>query len=211
MSRFANPKKAQTWLDGDAFRAPSGTPIPDLKSIADFDPDPDKGLTSTVSGNDVDWDAYGGIEAGVDFTPEQSITDKEVWNKRGSVYDSFAGIRKDGGSFIAVDDNAATIKTRLRGGKIVKRGSLYIEEVGDEEEIALLYLFRRGTTKARGIYIPRAVLASPPSPGRFNGQDLDGWTFDWKYLDAPQPFTLNAPPSGVSVEDGDASGETPAP
>jgi hypothetical protein len=209
MSNFANPEAAQIWLDGDAFRAPENTPNPNQSKVEDFSPDAKNPLKSPgIDGDgEVTWEPFGGIEAGVDFAPEQKANDKTIWNYRGGIYDSYDDIRKDTGSFIAVDDNAATTKTRLRGGHIVKNGALYEEVMGDEEVIALTYLFRRGS-KVKGIYIARAKLAEPAAFGRFNGTDLDGWTFKFNYLSIPRPFTITKPAEGIEVVD---PGETPAP
>ena len=32
------------------------------------------------------WDAYGGIEAGIEVTAEQQVTKKKIWNKRNAIY-----------------------------------------------------------------------------------------------------------------------------
>lgn len=186
MSKNSNPNKARVWIDGDAYRSPAGTGLPTLTKW-------DQEEIKTGTAEDlVTWESYGGIEAGFEHKPEQKSNKLNIWNYREGAYDSYSDPRTDAMSFIAVDNSPATIKTRLRGGSIVHKDGLYVEEFGDEEEIALLFILRRGT-KGRGIYVERARLSDAPVLGRFTGKDLDGWTFNFDLLTPPKAFTIDAP------------------
>lgn len=191
MSKNANPALGRVWIDGDAYRAPAGTGLPTLTS---WSPET---VTTGTSDDTVNWESYGGIEAGFDHKPEQKSNKLNIWNYQKGAYDTYTDPRTDAMSFIAVDNSPATIKTRLRGGSIVKKNGLYVEEFGDEEEISLLFLLRRGA-KGRGIYVERARLADAPVLGRFTGKELDGWTFNFDLLTPPEAFTIEAP-DGVDV------------
>ena len=105
MSKYADPNKAYVWLDGDAFRAPKGTPMP-------ADP--------FAESLDAAWKPFGGIEAGFELTSEQSVQKKQVWNYRKSAYKVTREPLTEGVKFRAVDNTEATLLTRAQGGKVTK-------------------------------------------------------------------------------------------
>lgn len=181
MSDFADSKKAHVWLDGDAFRAPVGTAMP-------TDP-----FAATLTG----WDAYGGIEAGIEVTAEQQVTKKKIWNKRNSVYKIIRDALESGMKYRAVDNSKATLLTRLQGGKITKKGDLYVVELGPGEEFAFFCRFDDGVSKT-AFYCPRVTLPSPAKRAALDGQNLDGWEFDTSFLEGFEEV-LPELPAGITV------------
>lgn len=175
MSTFADPKKAVTYLDGDAFRAPEGTGLP--ANI--FDPTL---ITAAVTGppsiSSVTWDAYGGVQKGLELNPTQEMKEHEVFNHRDAPYDITTGPLKERLKFRAVDRSKATSLTRLEGGSVVEIEADEVYEFirGVGEIFAFIWRavdFRHSTA----LYTPRAKLVTPP-PRAFTGAELDGWEFE---------------------------------
>ncbi|ACU39448.1 hypothetical protein [Actinosynnema mirum] len=160
MSSYANPSLAFLALDGDAFRAPAGTPVP-----------PDI-FAPSLSG----WVPYGGIKAGFTKQVEQQITDLYVWNKREAPYRRKKDAKKPKILFRAVDQGPASALTVLRGGSISagNGGHEWIE--GDEEFFAFIFRVEDGD-EAKAFYAQKAE-AGPPPEEKYDGEDLDGWDFD---------------------------------
>lgn len=170
MSTYANPDKATVYLDGDAFRAPAGTGLPTDVFAGSL-------VTGTAPG--VTWDAYGGVEKGLDIAPEQDVKKHYVFNKRDSAYAVTTGPRSDTFKFRAVDRSKATFLTFLAGGTVTEVGSgsgVYEYERGEGEEFAFVWRATDVTAKT-GFYCPRVRLATPP-PRSFTGEQLDGWEFE---------------------------------
>ncbi|WP_278721108.1 hypothetical protein [Corynebacterium matruchotii] len=181
MSDFADSKKAHVWLDGDAFRAPVGTAMP-------TDP-----FAATLTG----WDAYGGIEAGIEVTAEQQVTKKKIWNKRNAIYKIIRDALESGMKYRAVDNSKAALLTRLQGGKITKKGDLYVAELGLGEEFAFFCRFDDGVSKM-AFYCPRVTLASPAKRATLDDQNLDGWEFENSFLEGYEEI-LPELPAGITV------------
>lgn len=188
MSQFANPDKAYVWLDGDAFRAPAGTDLPNDLYAEDLDKE---------------WLPYGGVEAGFEETSEQSVTKLNVFNYRNSAYKIGREPLVSGMKFRAVDNSEATLKTRAQGGKVVKSGDNYVLEKGIGEEFALLVRLDDGDDKMAW-YSPRVTLSAPATRAAIDGKSIDGFEFDITAL-VPFKEVIPALPDGMS-----ADGETDA-
>lgn len=182
MSTYADPNKAYVWLDGDAFRAPAGTELPADPFAAELDSA---------------WKPFGGIEAGFELTSEQSVNKKTVWNYRKSAYKVTREPLTVGVKFRAVDNSEATMVTRAQGGKITKKGSLYIVEPGQGEEFALLIRLADGEAQT-AFYYPLATLEGPATRAAIDGQNIDGWEFSVTALKGVQEI-IPALPEGMSV------------
>lgn len=168
MSQYANPENAYIWLDGDAFRGAAGAEMPD---------DP---FADTIA----DFAAYGGIEAGIESTTEQSVTKKHVWNYRKAAYKVARDPIDEGVKFRATDNSEATALTRAQGGKVIKKGDHYILEKGIGEEFSILLRLNDGTDKT-AFFCSRATLSGPATRAAMDGQALDGWEFDVTFLEPP--------------------------
>ncbi|MGV9744591.1 hypothetical protein ACWDTG_06715 [Rhodococcus zopfii] len=163
MSTFADPNKAYVWYDGDAFRGAADATMP-------TDP-----FAATLAG----LQAFGGIKAGFESTPEQNTTPLDVWNRRNAPYKLKRDPRRDKMKFRAVDYSPATVLTILNGGTITETSvgsGIYEWDEGDEEEFSIL-LRVTDATGSLALWTPRATLASPP-PRSWNDSDLDGFDFD---------------------------------
>ena len=181
MSNFANPTKAYVWLDGDAFRGLPGASLPE---------DP---FAETLEG----FDAYGGIEAGFELTAEQGIEKKKIFNKRDSVYKVVREVVEEGMKFRSVDNTKASLLTRAQGGKVTKKGDLYIVSKGMGEEFSLLTRLEDGTART-AFWCARCTLAGPAARAAIDGQNIDGWEFDIVFL-APLLEVIPALPEGMST------------
>lgn len=179
----ADPSKAYLWLTGDAYRAPADTALPT-----------DDLLKEKIAG----WDAFGGIEAGFEQTSEQSVTEKQVFNYRKAPYKIARDPLKEGIKFRAVDNTKATLLTRAQGGKIVKKGEHYAIEKGIGEEFALFIRVEDGNDAAF-FYCPRVTLKAPATRAAIDGQNIDGWEFDFSFL-SPMVEIIPALPEGMEAE-----------
>lgn len=182
MSDFANPEKAYAWLDGDAFRFPAGSEMPEDVYADKFD----DGLP------------YGGIEAGFELTTEQSVTKKKVFNYRKSAYKVLRDALDQGMKFRAVDNSEATLKTRLQGGTITKVGQNHVVEIGVGEEFALLVRLDDGEDKT-AFWCERVTLSGPATRAAIDGQSIDGWEFNITYL-SPLQEVIPALPGGMKID-----------
>lgn len=180
MSQYANPENAYIWLDGDAFRGEAGADMPAdvwAETLADFA-------------------AYGGIEAGIEVTSEQSVTKKRVWNYRTAAYKVAREPLDEGMKFRAVDNTEAVALTRAQGGKVTKVGDDYVLEKGIGEEFSLLVRLDDGTDKT-AFFCSRATLSGPATRAALDGQNLDGWEFTITFLD-PVVEILPGLPDGMA-------------
>lgn len=160
MSDYADPSKSFLALDGDAFRAPSGTAVP-TDIFADTLPD---------------WEAYGGIKAGFVKNVDQQVTDLDVWNKRDAPYRRKKGPKKPRILFRAVDQSKASVLTVLRGGSIAagNGGHEWIE--GDDEDFAFIFRVADGD-EMHAYYAQKAEAGTVPEE-KYDGEDLSGWDFE---------------------------------
>ena len=175
VSTYADPKKAVTYLDGDAFRAPEGTGLPANIFAPVLITD---AITGPPAVPAVTWSAYGGVQKGLELTPTQELKEHEVFNYRDAAYDVTTGPLKERLKFRAVDRSKATSLTRLEGGSVVEIEADEVYEFirGAGEIFAFIWRavdFRHSTA----LYTSRARLATPP-PRAFTGADLDGWEFE---------------------------------
>lgn len=187
MSTTPDNSKAFVWQDGDAFRAPVGTALPEAPW----------GTPPLISGTDPDevtWDPFGGIQAGFQLDPAQELRKHMIFNKRDSVYAISRGAREDTTKFRAVDYSKAAVLTSLQGGSIVETATdsgIYEWRNGTAEEFALLWILAdpsSGSTERVGFYTPKATLATPP-PRTFAGEDLDGWELEIVSLAPLRPIS----------------------
>lgn len=185
----ADPSKAYLWLTGDAYRAKADTPLP----AGDL-------LKAELPG----WDAFGGIEAGFEQTSEQSVTEKQVFNYHKAPYKIARDPLKEGVKFRAVDNTKATLLTRAQGGKVVKKGEHYAIEKGIGEEFALFIRVEDGND-AGFFYCPRVTLKAPATRAAIDGQNIDGWEFDFSFL-SPMVEIIPKLPEGVTAEPETVSG-----
>ncbi len=163
MSTYADPNKANVWLDGDAFRAPSGTPMP----VDPFNPTEAEG-----------WLPFGGIEAGFTTSSEQSVTKKKVWNYRQASYKVTRDPLDEGVTFRMVDNSEAALLTRAQGGTITTVAGRDSIKKGDGENFALIVVLRDGDEDAV-LYWSDGTLSGPVTRAAIDGQNIDG--FDVPY------------------------------
>ncbi|GAA2774097.1 fibronectin type III domain-containing protein [Saccharopolyspora taberi] len=196
MSTHIDSSKARLWLDGDAFRAPAGTPLP-TNIWAD-----------TLPG----WDAFGGIKAGFEIETERETTPLDVWNNTsGAAYRNKKDPAKPTIKLRPVDYSNATVLTLLTGGSIseTSTGSGMWEWIeGDDPEFATILRLVDGDKK-KAYFVERGELANIPTE-TMNAEDLEGWDLEVAPLapasgnKAVRRFTSWNPLSG-------ASGDTIAP
>lgn len=183
MSIHVDADQSFVALDGDGFRAPVGTTIADLEAL-----DP----IGTGDAGDL-WDPYGGIEAGLTLAPTRERTPKSIWNKRG-VYRVINGAETLKISFRAVEESAATLKTRHRGGGLVPvppaSGTTptgifkhSTNPTGDGEKFAFAMDIRDGLKHLRK-YWPVVELDSDPQEV-YDGENLVGYDFELLVLEHP--------------------------
>ena len=197
MSDHAAPEKAYVWLDGDGYRASAGTGIPT-----------DPFAVNPVTGG-VNWDAYGGIEAGFEVTPTRDVTPKRVWNRRLAPYKVIKSPTEERVKLRPVDYSVATVLTALQGGSIsVVSPGVHRWNPGDDEEFALL-LVLRDEEASQAFYSSRVTLTTPP-PRTFGGEDLDGFELELLALEPIVPLTSFNPlqTSGTVTIGGTPTGGT---
>lgn len=165
MSTHASPETAFLWMDCDAFRAPAGTPRPDLTGME---------LESFAPAG---FDAFGGMETGFSISAEGAATPKQVMNHRTSPYKVGRAPRVNTITFKGVDTSKAYLDTITEGGRILEYpdGSVEIER-GIAEEFALLLVVRDGT-EAGAYWSDRVTLSTPPAEGAVDGDTLAGSEF----------------------------------
>ena len=168
MSNYADSSKAVVWLDGDGFRGAVNAAVP-------ADP-----FASSIDG----MDAFGGIKAGFTITPNQDVTDIDVWNNEsGAPYYTTKKPPTYGIKFRPVDYSKATVLTLLRGGSIAETGvdsGIFEWTEGSDEEFSLLLRVVAGAKK-KAYYIARCTLAAIPEEV-MNDEDLEGWDMEFKPL-----------------------------
>lgn len=163
MSTYANADKAHVWVDGDIFRAPSGTALP-----ANI-------FASSLSG----WDAYGGIKAGFVVTPTEDVTDVDVWNNETDA--PYKRIKKSGKvsiKFRAVDYSVATTLTLLRGGSVSAAAGGFELIKGDEEAFALVLRVYDGADK-KAYYCNTGEIIAVPEENLGADDDVEGFDFEY--------------------------------
>jgi hypothetical protein len=146
-------------------------------------------------------DAFGGIKAGFTITPNQDVTDLDIWNNEsGAAYYTSKKPPSYGVKFRPVDYSKATALTLLRGGSIAETGvgsGIYRWTEGDDEEFSFLLRVVNGAKK-KAYYIARCTLATIPEEV-MNDEDLEGWDLELKPLapsggvKAIQKFTTENP------------------
>lgn len=156
MSTYADPSKAFLPLDGDAFRAPAGTPVP-----ADI-------FAASLAG----WDAYGGIKAGFEVEETQENTPLRIWNRKG-IYRLKKGDEEGQIRFRPVDQSKATVLTNLRGGSITPGAGGFEHIRGDEEQFAVIIRVQDGDEWI-AYYAEKAEMDSIPVE-TMDGEDLLGY------------------------------------
>jgi hypothetical protein len=159
MSDFADPSKANVWLDGDAFRAPAGTEIP-----ADI-------FADSLAG----WEAFGGIKAGFVLEQPRENTRLTVWNKKGT-YRNRKGQEEPIFRMRPVDMSKATALTLLVGGSITAANGGFKWERGDEEEFAFIIRVEDGEDM-KAYYCEKSELLNTP-PENLNDEDIAGWDME---------------------------------
>lgn len=187
VSTTPDNSKAYVWQDGDAFRAPAGTALP----AGAFGALP---LISGTAPNEVNWDPFGGIQAGFERTPDQETTKHRIFNYREAAYAVSRGPLEQTTKFRAVDYSKASVLTVLSGGSITETapGSGIFEWLfGDGDEFAFLCLLAEPSNASAfrmGFYTPKATLATPP-PQKIDGTSLDGWDLEIVSLAPLVPIT----------------------
>lgn len=164
MSTYADPSKAKLWLDGDMFRAPSGTALP-----ADI-------FASSLVG----WDAYGGIKAGFTVGQAQDTNALDIWNNEsGAAYRIKKGNITPSVKVRPVDYSKATVLTLIRGGSIAETGvgtGIFEHIQGDDEKFATILRVQDGSSK-KAYYIAKCELTQVPEEV-LNDDDLEGWDLE---------------------------------
>jgi hypothetical protein len=159
MSNFADPSKAALWLDGDAFRAPSGTAVP-----ADI-------FASSLTG----WEAFGGIQAGFVIQRPRETEKLTIWNADGT-YRQKKGQEEPVIQMRPVDLSKAVALTLLTGGSISAANGGYEWLEGDEEQFALIVRVVDGTKK-KAYYAEKGELNNRPEE-TLNDEQLAGWDME---------------------------------
>ena len=187
MSTNSDPKKSRLWLDGDGFRAATGTALTIGPEI----------FTGALTG----FDAFGGIQAGFSINRDQQSTDLTIWNAKGP----YRNKKDEPVTTIAircVDQSKASVLTVLQGGSITTTGTAPDEVhewvAGDDEEFQLLLNAVDPGYGSVAYYAERCTLNTTPSEV-INDDALFGWDFEIKVL-APtgggkplRRFTLDNP------------------
>ena len=188
MSKHASPETAFLWMDCDAFRAPAGSPRPDLTGmeLEDFSPE---GM-----------DAFGGMETGFGISSEGAATPKQVMNHRSSPYKVSRAPKVDTVTFKGVDTSKAYLDTITQGGEILEYPDGTIEiKPGIAEEFALLLVVRDGT-EAGAYWSDRVTLSTPPAEGAVDGDTLAGSEFSIIPL-SPLRKIYGSRPAALDVAD----------
>ena len=168
MSTYADSAKARLWLDGDAFRgAVNATRPTDV-------------FAASISG----FDAFGGIKAGFTVTPNQDVTELDIWNNEsGAAYYVSKKPPTFEIKFRPVDMSKATALTLLTGGSIAETSGgsgQWLWTPGADEEFSLLMRLISGAKK-KVYYLPRVTLSTPPEEV-MNDEDIEGWDLVLKPL-----------------------------
>lgn len=162
MSTYANPAKARTWLDGDAFRAPAGTALP-----ANI-------FASTLSG----WAAFGGIKAGFKLTSDRDVTDIDVWNNEsGAPYKRIKQSPSVTIAFRPVDYSVATVLTLLHGGSMSPAAGGFEMVEGEDEEFGFIMRVVDGDEK-KAYFVAKAELLSIPEEDMGADDDVEGFDLE---------------------------------
>ena len=190
MSSKIDSSKARLWLDGDAWRAPAGTPLP----------------TNIFAENIPGWDAFGGIKAGFNIETEREREPLDVWNNRtGAAYRYKNQPPQPTIALRPTDNSVATALTLLNGGTITETspGSGMFEWIeGDDREFAVILVVRDGDDQ-KAYYVERGELANIPTEA-MDGEDLEGWDMEVSPLapasggKAIRKFTTYNPLTGTS-------------
>lgn len=175
MSSNATPSKAHLFLDGDGYRAPAGTPLPD-DPWAETWPAP--------------WEAFGGIEAGFGISHDRDRKAKTIWNADGN-YKTAKGAKISKAKLKAVDLTKATVTTILRGGSVVEVKApaptadpptlgVYRWDEGDDDVFAVGLVGREGT-EAVCYHAERAELSNDPDES-VDDDNLYGFDLELEFL-----------------------------
>ncbi|APU20949.1 hypothetical protein [Actinoalloteichus sp. GBA129-24] len=159
MSQYADPALTRVWLDGDAFRAPAGTALPD-----DI-------FAEALDG----WDAFGGIKAGFEVERTTEVTRHTIWNSRGT-YRQTRGNEEPVIRLRPVDFSIATAMTLLTGGTTEEGAGGFEWVEGDDERFALILRVVDGDT-AKAYYVENGELANRPTEA-LNADDVQGWDLE---------------------------------
>lgn len=166
MSNFANPDLARLWLDGDAFRAPTGTALP--ANIF---------LTTLAS----PWVAFGGIKAGFTLTTAQDVTEVDVWNnKSGAPYKRVKQPPKPSIALRPVDYSKATVLTLLRGGSVAETATssgVFEMIPAATENFAFIMRVVDGTHQ-KAYFVPVCELTNIPEETMGAADDVEGFDIE---------------------------------
>lgn len=176
MSSNARPSKSRLWVDGDAFRAPAGTPLPAGNVIP-------TGQTLFTAATFTGWEAFGGIKQGFEIPTTQESSDLTIWNAEGA-YRKKKEPPITKATMRPVDESVATVLTVLQGGSISEtalNSDVWEWVKGDDEEFAMLLIARDPGHGARAYYAERTTLDNPPSE-QVNGDDLAGYDLALTFL-----------------------------
>jgi hypothetical protein len=169
MSTYANSAKAHVWEDGDAFRAPKGTGLPEDIFAAV--------LVSGTGAGSVTWEAFGGIRAGFVVGQKQDRKAFDVWNNEsGADYKRAKGTTTASIKLEPVDNSKATVLTLLRGGSVAETlldSGVFEHIAGDGEEFALIVRVYDGDEK-KAYYVERGELDDIPDE-TMDGKDVEGY------------------------------------
>lgn len=181
MSNHANPDLAYAWLDGDGFRAPVGTGLPENCFTLTGAELPE---TAEVTGPPVvpavTWSAFGGVEAGLQKNPTQNVTKIHAANYRQAPYAILRDPREDSMKFKCFDYSKASVQTALQGGSITESApgsGIFVWEQGEEEEFAFLWI-SRNSSSGTGFYCPKMTLATPVASAIADGKSIDAFDFE---------------------------------
>lgn len=170
MSNNVDAAKSRLWVDGDAFRAPAGTALPETGLFT----------ADTFTG----FEPFGAIKAGFEVTTEQETSNLTAWNAKGA----YRKKKEPPISSVAlrpVDESAATVLTLLQGGSIAETtvGSGVWEWIrGDDEEFALLLICRDPGFGSKAYFAERATLDTIPNEV-INDDDLNGYDLVATFLE----------------------------
>ncbi|ORJ92576.1 hypothetical protein A6F55_23710 [Prescottella equi] len=182
MSNHANPQNAYAWLDGDGFRAPAGTGIPEnIFTLTGTELPLTEAITGPPAVPAVTWSAFGGVEAGIQKNPTQNVTEIHAANYRDAPYAILRDPRKESMKFKCFDYSKAAVQTALQGGSISETSAgsgIWVWDVGEEEEFAFLWVSKNYASDGVGYYCERMTLGSPVSSAIADGKSIDAFEFD---------------------------------
>lgn len=165
MSSNANPAESRLWVDGDGFRAATGTALPTDASIFGESP--------------AGFDAFGGIQAGFTVTKESTPQDLTIWNGGDGPYRSRKGNVVTTIAIRAVDMSKASVLTVLQGGSIAS-----VPSGATAWQATQSYTLGEHVTVSGGITLECTTAGTssstpPTAPGLVGGTVTDGtvvWT-----------------------------------